>query len=250
MDSSNLGKVKRIMEDCTPFRYQVCVLKLALVLTLVVYMFPVLVVRPTLWYGPVDLDLKARILMAAEEMDDGPLVANSGRNGPKVSEIAKKLTPEDLLQYERDGYYIVRDAIELKHVDVLRDLFEHLQQTRNLQTKFMDTLSCTSYLFEIERVVPEFAALIFRLNLHWVAQRLLKQTVLMNSILHYNSRDCGFVGSALSTHNDYFSLPYSIERMDSSSFFGDNGYVVKEKVVKALHHHFLCAQSCRMGCGG
>ena len=158
-------------------------------------------------------------------MDGVVDIAEGGLNGPAQDQSTGELTDDDIKHYEREGYLIVRKAVAPSHIRLLRDIFEHLQLNRNLQTKVVDTLSCTSFVFGAERSVRELAAIMFRLNLHWVAQKLLhaEKTILMNSILHYNPRDCGFEGSVLSTHNDYYSLPFSIGRKSNSSFFGDNG---------------------------
>ena len=234
-------------------RLSSCVLGMTLLGTLIVYLLPVVLLRPTLSFGPVGPELKSRVLTAAQEMDGAPVIAESRNMGPTITDVAKELTPEQLLQYEEEGYLIVRKAIGERHIAVLRDLFEHLQDNRNLLTKTVDTLSCSSFMFGAEKAVPELAMILFRLNLHWVAQKLLQaeKTVLMNSILHYNPRDCGFEGSVLSTHNDYFSLPFSINRKSQSSFFGDNGYVAQICAEsKLLSVTYRVVQSCGMGCRG
>ena len=112
---------------------------------------------------------------AAMDMDGGIFVNGSGVVGPKLSPAASALTDEDIRRYKRDGFIIIRNAIQPEHFRALNAMFSHIQDHPNLLTKIMDSMSCQSFVFGSDRVVPEFALLMYRLNLHWVAQRCWKR---------------------------------------------------------------------------
>ena len=192
-----------------------------------IYVLPVFVLRPNVLFPPPSEALAERVRWAVNDMDGGVGNFNgSGARGPAPTLV--NLTDDDLREFQQNGFLIVRQVIPTKHMDAIEGMFTHVQVHPNLIQKTRDYSSCASAVFGFDRLIQPFAELIHRLNMHWVAADILQTSklVLVNSILHYNTRDCSKEGSILSTHQDFFTLPSTMERREGEDgYFGDNGLI-------------------------
>lgn len=99
----------------------------AWILPLALVLLPGIVLRLTMHFGVAPDSLRQLVSEAIRSMDGGDFVNGSGVQGPQMHPAALQMTEEDLEQYRRDGYFIVRSAVPVEHLPALRAVFSHIQ---------------------------------------------------------------------------------------------------------------------------
>lgn len=145
-----------------------------------------------------------------------------GTHGPQKP--AAKVTLDMIEQYERDGYVLVRNAIDKDTLQLLREIVDFTYENPNLPTRWTGAVSCLNNQFDPASKIPHLRKLLASLPFHWLAKDLMGADALawINNIIHANMRNCDGMGY-LSTHSDMNTSPFNMTVTRST--IGDNSMV-------------------------
>lgn len=136
------------------------------------------------------------------------------------------LTRADIEQYHEKGYLIVKNALDMKVVNAMRSVTDHIIThpsgilRRGNSTKFCGFSLHNHYL------IPQWRHIVYPLPISQYAAQLMNTDVVMYSqdIIHSTTSHCFNIANqthvaASRAHSDMNQAPYSIER---KRVFGDN----------------------------
>eukprot|EP01084_Bolivina_argentea_P240511 404032_1 len=155
------------------------------------------------------------------------LEAETDKHGP-LNNNRFQLSQNQIKQYNRDGFTIIKNALNKAELQALSDIVTHTQNHPNLDVQLIEKLACTVYTFANGQLLPELRKILKNLKLHHAVQQLMNSTsvAIINDIFHWNHKSCSQLGSLLHTHSDGNTMPFKLDKFNQYKHFGDNTMIL------------------------
>lgn len=137
-----------------------------------------------------------------------------------VNQPVRSLTAEEINAYHRDGFTIVRGAVDGKTIEAMKLSVSHIMNNPSGLLKRANGTNFCGFSLHNHLLLPFWRNFVYRLPLASIAAQLMDTNVVLYSqdIIHATTSHCPSDGVGR-THSDQNQGPFSIEKKKN---YGDN----------------------------